>query len=95
MERNGELKFKLDEETVKKYEIGEEEVFDAYYKDGYLYVPLVTGVRVDSETEESDEEYIDCTERECEACEYHCPHCGACILDDEEEESEDYYDEND
>lgn len=95
MERNGELKFKLDEETVKKFDLGEEEVFDAYYKDGYLYVPMVTGVRVDVETEESEEEYIDCTERECEACEYHCPHCGACILDDEEEESEDDYDEND
>ena len=36
--------------------------------------------------DEEDENYIDCTKRNCEDCEYFCPHCGNCIIVDEEEE---------
>lgn len=93
MERNDELKFKLNEDTVKALGISEDSVFDVYYKDGYLYVEAV-GDYYDEEADdpedgvddESDE--IECTGENCDDCGFCCPHCGGCVLD-EAEPSED------
>ena len=35
---------------------------------------------------DEDDNYIDCTTRNCEDCEYFCPHCGNCVIVDEEED---------
>ena len=91
MERNDELKFKLNDDTVKELGINEDTVFDVYYKDGYLYVEAVGDYyeeeaddpedRVDDESDE-----IECTGENCDDCGLCCPHCGGCLLDDDEDE---------
>ena len=92
MERNNELKFKLDEETVKALGISEDSFFEVHYKDGYLYAEVVedyyeeSDVSEDEESDESDE--IECTGDNCDDCGFCCPHCGGCVLD-EAEPSED------
>ena len=92
MERNNELKFKLDEETVKALGISEDSFFEVHYKDGYLYAEVVedyyeeSDVSEDEESDESDE--VECTGENCDDCGFCCPHCGGCVLD-EAEPSED------
>jgi hypothetical protein len=92
MEANFELSINISEEMAEKLGLYEDTVLDAYYYDGQLVVYAVTEDDEDyyeDEDDESDEDeddgFIDCTEDDCEDCEYHCPHCGACIIDDPEE----------
>ena len=92
MERNFELSIYINEEIAEKLGIDENTVFDTYYDDGRLVVAVVDDDEYyDDETDysyeedEEEDDYIDCTEDDCEECEYHCPHCGACIIDDPEE----------
>lgn len=88
MERNFELSINISEEIAEKLGIDESTVFDTYYEDGRLIIAVVDEDEeyYDEDDEDDEEEYIDCTEDDCEDCEYCCPHCGECTLDDPEVE---------
>ena len=95
MERNFELSINISEEIAEKLGIDESTVFDTYYEDGRLIIAVVDEDEeyYDEDNEDyyddeenEDDEYVDCTEDDCEECEYCCPHCGECILDEPEAE---------
>ena len=98
MERYYELKFKLSEEVIKDLDIDAHSIFDAYFENGVLHVCKILAPSdyedyededdddYDYEDEDEDDNYIDCTTRNCEDCEYFCPHCGNCVIVDEEED---------
>ena len=84
MERNFELSINISEEIAEKLGIDESTVFDTYYEDGRLIIAVVD--EDEEYYDEEDDEYIDCTEDDCDECEYRCPHCGECTLDEPEAE---------
>lgn len=88
MERNFELSINISEEIAEKLGIDESTVFDTYYEDGRLIIAVVDEDEeyYDEDDEEDDDDYIDCTEDDCDECEYRCPHCGECTLDEPEAE---------
>ena len=98
MERNFELSINISEELAEKLGIDESTVFDTYYEDGRLIIAVVEEDEEyydeddedyyddEEDDEEDDDEYIDCTEDDCDECEYRCPHCGECTLDEPEAE---------
>ena len=95
MERNFDVSLYIGEDNAKKLGISEETEFAAYYQDGEIVVVALmdeeetheeTESVYEDELDDEESEYIECTEEDCKDCEYCCPYCGNCILDESEEE---------
>jgi hypothetical protein len=79
MEIKCKVSFSIPEELMKALDITDDTPVVASIKDGRITVEIV------DEDELYDEDFCDDTcecADDCEYCEYYCPHCKKCVLDE-------------
>ena len=80
MEIKCKVSFSIPEELMKSLDITDDTPVVASIKDGRITVEIV------DEDELYDEDFCEddtceCAD-DCEYCEYYCPHCKKCVLDE-------------
>jgi hypothetical protein len=80
MEIKCKVSFSIPEELMKALDITDDTPVVASIKDGRITVEIV------DEDELYDEDFCEddtceCAD-DCEYCEYYCPHCNKCVLDE-------------
>ena len=80
MEIKCKVSFSIPEELMKALDITDDTPVVASIKDGRITVEIV------DEDELYDEDFCEddtceCSD-DCEYCEYYCPHCKKCVLDE-------------
>lgn len=84
MEMNLKMGCELPQEIIDAHGITEETEFNAWFVDGVLYVESCTDV----DKEITDDEESDECDGDCENCEFQCPCCDGCMLEEFEGEEE-------